>query len=96
MLIKVQYQKQFTEVVVNDSTDEREAKVDDLSDAIQSQLDVPTNNQKLIVKGKVLVKGDPLAKYGLKDGSKVMLMASGTLTQVSPQRLLVHRKILLE
>lgn len=81
MLIKVQYQKQFTEVVVEDSTDEHEAKVDDLSDAIEHQLDVPAHHQKLIVKGKVLVKGDPLAKYGLKDGSKVMLMASGTLTQ---------------
>lgn len=86
MLVKVQFQKQVTEIVVEDSTDEHEARVDDLTDAIQQQLDVPVNCQKVIVKGKVLVKGDPLSKYGLKDGSKVMLMASGTLTQVQPRR----------
>lgn len=84
MLIKVQFQKQFTDIVVEDCTEAGTdgVNVDDLSTAIQKHLDVSTNNQKLIFKGKVLQRGDPLSKYGIKDGSKVMLMASGTLTQV--------------
>lgn len=86
MLIKVQFQKQSTEVVVEGSTGGHDVRVDDLADAIQTQLDVPVHQQKLIVKGKLLVKGDPLAKYGVKDGAKVMLMASGTLTQVQSIR----------
>eukprot|EP00892_Ulva_mutabilis_P004422 jgi/Ulvmu1/2351/UM013_0199.1 len=81
MLIKVQFQKQSKEVIVEASTGGHDVSVDDLAYAIQSQLDVPIHQQKLIVKGKLLVKGEPLAKYGLKDGAKVMLMASGTLTQ---------------
>lgn len=82
MLIKVQFQRQWIDVIVEDGTDAQDATVDDLADAIQMQLDVPAHQQKLIVKGKLLMKGDSLAKYGLKDGAKVMLMASGTLTQV--------------
>ena len=40
-------------------------------------------HQRLIHKGKVLVKGASMADTNLKDGSKVMLMASAsTATQV--------------
>jgi hypothetical protein len=56
----------------------------DLSAAIQKTLDVPVHKQKLIFKGKVLENGKPLDSYGVKERSKIMLLASGAITKVSP------------
>lgn len=56
----------------------------DLSAAIQKTLDVPVHKQKLIFKGKVLENGKPLDSYGVKERSKIMLLASGAVTKVSP------------
>ncbi len=57
--------------------------VDNLSAKVEEVSGVFTRHQRLIYKGKVLAKGASMAEAQLKDGSKVMLMASSsTATQV--------------
>ena len=81
--------------------DLHDMQVQHLAVHVQRILDVPTHKQKLIMKGKVLEPGKSLAEYGVRDGSKIMLLASGTASQVSethraqmrtshPGRLLAH------
>jgi hypothetical protein len=77
MIVKVQYAKSWSEVQVQDH-----ASVAELHEAIETQMDIPAHKQKLICKGKVLDNSKLLATYGVADGSKVMLMANGALTQV--------------
>ncbi|CAL8464368.1 g3903 [Coccomyxa elongata] len=56
--------------------------VDDLSAKVEEVSGIFARHQRLIHKGKVLAKGASMAEAKLKDGSKVMLMASSsTATQ---------------
>lgn len=77
--MRVQFAKDCTDVNVqcDDPT------VTMLHQAIEEQMDVPVHKQKLISKGKVLSdKTQLLSKYSVRHGGKVMLMASGGLTNV--------------
>ena len=58
------------------------AQRSDLTTAIEQALDVSQHKQKLLHKGKVLEASEPLAAQGVKAGSKIMLIASSTSTQV--------------
>ncbi len=57
--------------------------VDDLIQKVEDASGVFARHQRLIFKGKVLERGSTMDELKLKDGSKVMLMASSTTaTQV--------------
>lgn len=82
MIIKVQFAKDSTAVELQCDGPAAAASVAMLHQAIEEQMDIPVHKQKLISKGKVLDKSQLLSKYNVGDGGKVMLMASGGLTQV--------------
>lgn len=78
MIIKIVFSKDSTDVEVCE-----DATVAMLQEAIEKQMDVPMHKQKLISKGKVMSdKNQLLSQYKVGNASKVMLMASGGLTQV--------------
>lgn len=79
MIVRVQFAKNSTDVNVQHD----DPTVTMLHQAIEEQMDIAVHKQKLICKGKVLSdKGQLLSKYSVRDGAKVMLMASGALTNV--------------
>jgi uncharacterized ubiquitin-like protein YukD len=80
MIIKVQFGKSISTVEMHQATED--ALVEHIQQRIDECLNVPKHKQKLIYKGKVLVKDKSLESYGITNGAKVMLMASGTLSQV--------------
>jgi hypothetical protein len=78
MIVKVHFAKECKDVEVAE-----EATVGMLHQVIEEQMDIPVHKQKLISKGKVMAdKSHSLSNYNVGPGSKVMLMASGGLTQV--------------
>lgn len=82
MIVRVLFAKDCTDVNVQHD-DPRCCTVEMLYQAIEEQMDIAVHKQKLICKGKVLSdKSQLLSKYSVRDGGKVMLMASGGLTTV--------------
>lgn len=79
MIVRVQFAKDCTDVIVQHD----DPTVEMLNQAIEEQMDIAVHKQKLIWKGKVLSdRSQLLSKYSVRDGGKVMLMASGGLTTV--------------
>jgi Ubiquitin family len=56
--------------------------VQSVQQLLETQLDIPAHKQKLILKGKVLAPETALASTGIKDGCTLMLLATGTESQV--------------
>jgi Ubiquitin family len=81
MRLLVHHAKKCTEVHL-DNDDADAVIVSELSRAIEGAMDVAVHKQKLILKGKQLEQELSLASYGVKDGSKILLVAGSAATQV--------------
>ena len=64
--------------------DQPDLSVRQLASCVQDTMDIPVHKQKLIVKGKVMGMDQLLAEFGVRSGSKIMLLECGPASQVRP------------
>ena len=75
--VSVKHGKSVCQLTVDEDT-----KIVTLMGDVEKLISVPVQQQKLIFQGKVLDPSSSVKNAKLKDGSKLMLMASGGQTQV--------------
>ena len=75
--VSVKHGKSLCQLTVDE-----DAKIMTLMGEIEKLISVPVQQQKLIFQGKVLHPSSLIKNAKLKDGCKIMLMASGGQTQV--------------
>lgn len=71
----------------HDITADSSTLVSDVMQQIQQVTGVLTRDQKLVCQGKVLLPNSTLEALKVKTGSKLMLLAGGSQTQVPPDAL---------